>query len=83
VLDVGEALGHEFVQAWQKPGNKRPRFADLPFRRSIIDPFDLIGRPMLPSTNTLTIRRDPIEGHCMYLHRWDAKAVAAAAGCTT
>jgi hypothetical protein len=35
---------------------------------------------MLPSINTLTIRHDPIEGHRMYLHRRDAKAVAAAGG---
>ncbi len=80
VLDVCEALGHEFAQAWLTAGKKRPSFADLPFRRSIIDPFDLSARSMLPSINTLTIRRDPIEGHRMYLHRRDAKAVAAAGG---
>ena len=80
VLDVGEALGHEFAQAWLAAGKKRPSFADLPFRRSIIDPFDLYARPMLPSINTLTIRRDSIEGHRMYLHRRDAKSVAAAGG---
>lgn len=80
VLDVGEALGHEFAQAWHTAGRKRPSLADLPFRRSITDPFDLYARPMLPSINTLTIRRDCIEGHRMYLHRRDAKAVAAAGG---
>jgi transcriptional regulator with XRE-family HTH domain len=80
VLDVGEALGHEFAQAWLAAGQKRPSFAELPFRRSITDPFDLLARPMLPSINTLTIRRDPIEGHRMYLHRRDAKSVAAAGG---
>jgi transcriptional regulator with XRE-family HTH domain len=80
VLDVGEALGHEFALAWLDAGRKRPSFADLPFRRAIMDPFDLLKRPMLPSINTLTIRRDPIEGHRMYLHRRDAKAVAAAGG---
>jgi transcriptional regulator with XRE-family HTH domain len=80
VLDVGEALGHEFTEAWLTAGQKRPSFADLPFRRSIVDPFDLSARPMLPSINTLTIRRDSIEGHRMYLHRRDAKAVAAAGG---
>ena len=80
VLDVGEALGHEFAQAWLTTGRKRPSFPDLPFRRSIVDPFDLSARPMLPSINTLTIRRDPIEGHRMYLHRRDAQAVAAAGG---
>jgi transcriptional regulator with XRE-family HTH domain len=79
-LDVGEALGHEFTEAWLKAGRKRPSLADLPFRRSIIDPFDLAARPMLPSINTLTIRRDSIEGHRMYLHRRDAKSVAAAGG---
>ena len=80
VLDVGEALGHEFAEAWLAADRKRPSFADLPFRRSIVDPFDLSARPMLPSINTLTIRRDPIEGHRMYLHRRDAQAVAAAGG---
>ena len=80
VLDVGEALGHEFALAWLNAGRKRPSFADLRFRRSISDPFDLLRRPMLPSINTLTIRRDPIEGHRMYLHRRDAKSVAAAGG---
>jgi len=80
VLDVGEALGHEFALAWLNAGRKRPSFADLRFRRSISDPFDLLHRPMLPSINTLTIRRDPIEGHRMYLHRRDAKSVAAAGG---
>jgi hypothetical protein len=80
VLDVGEALGHEFAQAWLTAGRRRPSFAELPFRRSIVDPFDLSARPMLPSINTLTIRRDCIEGHRMYLHHRDAKSVAAAGG---
>lgn len=82
VLDVCEAVGHEFAGAWLRAGrtDKRPRFSELPFRRSIADPFDLSARPMLPSINTLTIRRDPIEGHRIYLHRRDAAAVAAAGG---
>jgi hypothetical protein len=54
--------------------------ASLPFRRLIEDPFDLSARPTLSSINTLTIRRDPIEGHRMYLHRRNAGAVAAAGG---
>jgi transcriptional regulator with XRE-family HTH domain len=80
VLDVGEALGHEFAAAWKQAGERRPSMVDLPFRRRIEDPFDLSARPMLPSINTLTIRRDPIDGHRMYLHRRDAAAVAAAGG---
>lgn len=80
VLDIGEAVGHEFAGAWLDAGKRRPSMADLPFRRLIEDPFDLHARPMLPSINTLTIRRDPIEGHRMYLHRRNAGAVAAAGG---
>ncbi|MGH3695675.1 MAG: helix-turn-helix domain-containing protein [Pseudonocardiaceae bacterium] len=80
VLDVYEALGHEFAQAWLAAGRKRPSFPELPFRRSIIDPFDLSARPVLPGIATLTIRRDPIEGHCMYLHHRDAKALASGGG---
>jgi transcriptional regulator with XRE-family HTH domain len=80
VLDIGESLAHEFAQVWLDAGRKRPSFANLPFRRNIENPFDLAIRPMLPSINTLTIRRDPIEGHRIFLHRRDAKSVAAAGG---
>jgi transcriptional regulator with XRE-family HTH domain len=80
VLDVCEASAHEFAQAWLAAGRKRPSFPELPFRRSIADPFDLSARPILPGIATLTIRRDPIEGHRMYLHHRDAKAVAAGGG---
>lgn len=80
VLDVCEAVGHEFAEAWINGRRKRPSMAGLPLRRHIDDPFNLLARPMLPSINTLTIRRDPIDGHRMYLHRRDAKAVAVAGG---
>jgi transcriptional regulator with XRE-family HTH domain len=80
VLDIGEAVGHEFAEAWINSGHRRPSLADLRLRRHIADPFDLLARPMLPSINTLTIRRDPIDGHRMYLHQRDAKAVAVAGG---
>jgi transcriptional regulator with XRE-family HTH domain len=80
VLDVCEASAHEFAQAWLAAGRKRPSFSALPFRRSIIDPFDLSARPVLPGIATLTIRRDPIEGHRIYLHHRDAKAVASGGG---
>ncbi|MBV9447307.1 MAG: helix-turn-helix transcriptional regulator [Streptosporangiaceae bacterium] len=80
VLDVCEASAHEFAQAWLAAGRKRPSFPELPFRRSIADPFDLSARPVLPGIATLTIRRDPIEGHRVYLHHRDAKAVAAGGG---
>ena len=80
VLDVCEAAAHEFTDAWLRAGRKRPSLAHLTLRKHITDPFDLLARPMLPSINTLTIRRDPIDGHRMYLHRRDAKATAVAGG---
>jgi len=79
-LDVREAAAHEFAQAWLAAGRKRPSLAELPFRRSIADPLDLSARPVLPGIATLTIRRDPIAGHRMYLHHRDAKAVASGGG---
>jgi transcriptional regulator with XRE-family HTH domain len=79
-LDVCEASAHEFAQAWLAAGRKRPSLPELPFRRSIVDPFDLSARPVLPGIATLTIRRDPIEGHRMYLHHRDASAVAGGGG---
>ncbi|HEU0090254.1 MAG TPA: helix-turn-helix transcriptional regulator [Pseudonocardiaceae bacterium] len=79
-LDVCEAAAHEFAQAWLRAGRTRPSSASLPLRRHIADSFDLAARPVLPSINTLTIRRDPIDGHRMYLHQRDATAVAAAGG---
>jgi len=80
VLDIGEAVGHEFAGAWLDAGRRRPSMTGLPFRRLIEDSFDLPARPMLPSIKTLTIRRDPIEGHRICLHRRNAGAVAAAGG---
>ncbi|MGW5688289.1 helix-turn-helix domain-containing protein [Nonomuraea sp. NPDC003754] len=80
VLDICEVVAHEFASGWHDLGHKRPSLAQLPMRKAIADPFDLAKRPMVPSINTLTIRRDPIEGHRMYLHRRDPKAVAVAGG---
>lgn len=79
-FDVCEAAAHEFAEAWLGAGHKRPSLADLPLRRRIADPFDLAARPALLSIGTLTIRRDPIDGHRIYLHKRDAKAVASGPG---
>ncbi|MGH4023289.1 MAG: helix-turn-helix domain-containing protein [Pseudonocardiaceae bacterium] len=79
-FDVCEAAAHEFADAWLRAGRRRPSLADLPLRRHITDPFDLTARPALLSIATLTIRRDPIDGHRIYLHQWDAKAVASGPG---
>lgn len=79
-LDVCEAVAHEFAEAWLRAGCRRPSLVYLPLRRYIVDPFDLTTRPALPSIGTLTIRRDPIDGHRMYLHQRDAAAVAVGGG---
>jgi len=79
-FDVCEVAAHEFADAWLSAGRKRPSLAHLPLRRHIADPFDLTARPALMSIATLTIRRDPIDGHRIYLHHWDAKAVASGPG---
>ncbi|MGQ0778415.1 MAG: helix-turn-helix domain-containing protein [Pseudonocardiales bacterium] len=79
-FDVCEVAAHEFAEAWLRAGRTLPSFANLPLRRHITDPFDLAARPALLSIATLTIRRDPIDGHRIYLHQWDAKAVAHGPG---
>ncbi|MGQ0774810.1 MAG: helix-turn-helix domain-containing protein [Pseudonocardiales bacterium] len=79
-FDVCEVAAHEFAEAWLRAGRTLPSLANLPLRRHITDPFDLAARPALLSINTLTIRRDPIDGHRIYLHQRDAKSVAAAGG---
>ncbi|MGH3924831.1 MAG: hypothetical protein ACRDTT_18550, partial [Pseudonocardiaceae bacterium] len=71
---------HEFAEAWLRASRKRPSLANLPLRWHIADPFDLAVRPALLSIGTLTMRRDPIEGHRIYLHQRDAKAVASGPG---
>ncbi|MBV9010972.1 MAG: hypothetical protein JO272_02775 [Pseudonocardiales bacterium] len=79
-FDVCEAAAHEFAEGWLCAGHKRPNLAALPLRRWIADPFDLAARPALLSIGTLTIRRDPIDGHRLYLHKRDAKSVASGPG---
>lgn len=79
-FDVCEAAAHEFAEGWLRAGRKRPGLADLPLRRRIADPFDLAARPALLSIGTLTIRRDPFDGHRLYLHKRDAKSVASGPG---
>jgi hypothetical protein len=58
---------------------RRVELAELPFRSRVGDLFDLARRPVLPSINTLTIRRGRT-GDSFFLHRRDAGQVAVAAG---
>ncbi|HZZ45935.1 MAG TPA: helix-turn-helix transcriptional regulator [Pseudonocardia sp.] len=83
MLDVCEVLAHELTAVWmrkERSGQKVP-LGDLPFRRHLDDLFNLGRRAVLPSINTLTIRRAP-EGDSIFLHRRGSGQVAIAGGQT-
>jgi transcriptional regulator with XRE-family HTH domain len=85
MVDVCEAVAHEIAAAWLRhDGNAdRIRLAELPFRALIGDPFDLSRRPVLPSTDTLTIRHDQSTSRSSFLlHRRSSDNVALAGGMT-
>jgi transcriptional regulator with XRE-family HTH domain len=85
MVDVCETLAHEIAAAWlSHDGNAgRIRLSELPFRALIGDPFDLPRRPVVPSTDTLTIRHDPRPGYSSFLlHRRNSDNVALAGGMT-
>ena len=81
--DVTEAVAHETAYVHLDDGGRvrpgAPTLRDLPFRKLIGDPFDGDRRPLMPSVDTLTIRRDPA-GDSFVLHRRDPKRVAVAGG---
>jgi transcriptional regulator with XRE-family HTH domain len=85
MVDVCEAVAHEIADAWlHHDGDAaRIRMSELPFRALIGDPFDLSRRPVLPSTDTLTIRYDASTGQSSFLlHRRNSDNVALAGGMT-
>lgn len=80
MLDVCEVLAHELASVWMGArGSRRITVDELPFRRHIGDLFDLARRPVLPSINTLTIRR-AADGDSIFLHRRGSGQVAIAGG---
>lgn len=82
MVDVCEVLAHETAAAWVSHcGASRITLDDLPFRRRVGDLFAPRSRPILPSINTLTIRRAP-EGDTFFLHRRGSNQVTLAAGLT-
>jgi transcriptional regulator with XRE-family HTH domain len=83
-VDVCEAAAHELAGQHLVPSAggtalARPASRPLPFRSLLGDPFDLARRPLLPSIDTLTIRRSR-EGASFVLHHRDAGQVAVAGG---
>lgn len=81
MVDVCEVLAHELAAAWlrRRETGERVSMEDLPWRAHVGDLFDLARRPVLPSINTLTIRRGP-EGDSFFLHRRGSARVAVAGG---
>ena len=85
MVDVCEAVAHEIAEAWLRCNGDaaRIKMSELPFRGLIGDPFDLSCRPVLPSTDTLTIRHDTGAGQSsLLLHRRNSDNVALAGGMT-
>lgn len=77
MLDICEALAHELSNA---QANGEPFGGEkLPLRRSLGSPFDLEARPVIPSINVLTLRRDGSE-LTFFLHHRDPDKVAVAGG---
>jgi hypothetical protein len=80
MVDVCDMLAHEVAAAWLEQGQPtRLALAGLPFRQHVGDLFDLARRPVLPSINTLTIRRGE-HGDSFFLHRRGSGRVTLAAG---
>ncbi|MGW0245507.1 helix-turn-helix domain-containing protein [Nocardia goodfellowii] len=82
MVDVCEVIAHETAAEWILCGGaKKLTLDDLPFRNKVGDLFDTSRRAVLPSINTLTIRRAP-EGDTFFLHRRGSTTVTLAAGLT-
>ncbi|MBB5912940.1 transcriptional regulator with XRE-family HTH domain [Nocardia transvalensis] len=82
MVDVCEVLAHEAAAAWlARDPAVGLDLGRLPFRNRVGDLFDTSRRPVLPSINTLTIRRAR-DGDTFFLHRRGAQSVTLAAGLT-
>ena len=81
VLDVCEALAHETAMQHLSDGGRLTpaSWKELPLRRLLGDPFDFSRRPVMPSTDTLTIRAEPA-GASFVLHYRDSNSVASSGG---
>lgn len=85
-LDISEALGHEIAHAAMSNHPDLDHlpdisWADLPFRRTIGDLFDLANRAVVPAITTLTLLRDRAAGDAAFILHWrDPDRVATAGG---
>ena len=83
MVDVCELLAHEMAASHLRhdtdtPSVVQPSWRRLAWRRLLADPFDLTRRALLPSIDTLTIRRSRSGSPSMILHQRDAASVAIA-----
>lgn len=84
MVDVCEALAHELAATHLAATDnglvvQQAPHGRMPFRQFVGDPFDLRRRPLLPSIDTLTIRRSAT-GARFVLHQRDPRRVAVAGG---
>ncbi len=83
MVDVCEAIAHELAAAWGRAEHSEtwlnaPSWDQLNLRSLIGDPFDLARRALLPSIDTLTIRRAEDGKASFTMHRRAAANVALA-----
>lgn len=83
MVDVCELLAHEVALSHLRHDTDsmsvaQPSWRRLSWRHLLADPFDLGRRALLPSIDTLTIRRSRSGSPSMILHQRDAASVAVA-----
>lgn len=79
VINVSEAVAHEFAAAQLDAGGADPR--SLPFRSLIGSPFDLERRPLTVALSALTLRVDAASHAGTFVLHWrDPKRVASGGG---
>jgi hypothetical protein len=80
-IDVSEAVAHEAAAALLTPDGSvtSASWRGMALRRLIGSPFDFTRRPVLPSTDTLTIRASA-DGASFVLHNRNSGNVASSGG---
>ncbi|MFB7123534.1 XRE family transcriptional regulator [Kitasatospora sp. NPDC056273] len=81
VINICEAAAHEYAAAALASPDQPVDPAATPFRTSIADPTDLLHRPVMAATSTLTIRSDRATGEAEFVLHWrDPEKVASGGG---
>ncbi|MQS11201.1 transcriptional regulator [Streptomyces kaniharaensis] len=81
VINICEAVAHEYAAAVLEGANGPVRPASTPFRAAIGDPTDLVRRPVMAAISTLTIRHDRQTGDAEFVLHWrDPEKVASGGG---